>query len=87
MSNTMINKILAYFGFKQIESLASKSDNILNVFNKTVVELDKVNNEIEQVIETKVDKINDLHAEVAVLSKMSADNLKIKNKIKSFLKD
>jgi len=85
MSNIMIVKILAYFGFKKVESLSNKSNNILNVFNKTVVELDSVNNEIEQEIGTTVDKINDLHAKVATLNRMSSDNLRIKNKIKSFL--
>lgn len=81
----MINKILKFFGWVSVESLQKESELILNVFNKTAVDLEIVNNQIEDEIESRNIKISNLKIEQDKMCNIQIANQKIIDKINTFL--
>jgi len=81
----MINKIKQWFGWITVETLQTQSESILNVFNKTAVDLEIVNNQIQTEIEKRDAKIGQLIMEQEKMDNIKGANQKVIDKINSFL--
>jgi len=81
----MIDKIKQFLGFNSVKSLQTKSESILDVFNKTAVDLDYVNSQISTEVSNRDLQIEKLEKEQVDLNSIKSANQKIIDKIHTFL--
>lgn len=67
-----------------VDSFQKRSTKTLNVFKKTVVELQSLNTEIEAEVTKREETIQKLNDESKTLAKQAADNEKVILKISEF---
>jgi len=82
----MINKIIDWFNGSSVKSLTDKSSSVLNVFQKTVLELEIVNSKVTEEIDNRELIIKHLELEKVELEKLKISNDKVVTKITEFLK-
>lgn len=70
---------------KSVKSLAKKSNSVLNIFRKTLDQLNGINAEIAKEIDLREKEKYNLDVELLDLSKTSSDNGKMIEKIEDFL--
>lgn len=75
------------FKTNRVESLKQKSDNVVNVFAKTITDLERVNSQINAEIKVREDLINKLTEEGLRLDTTRISNNKVISKINSFFND
>jgi len=71
-------------GKTKLQSLISKSEGILSVFDKTKNDIIKVNSEIEVESKQRFDQIDSLTAELDVLKSQKVKNEKVLTNIDKF---
>lgn len=69
-----------------VDALKKKSNAILDVFTKTIDELNSVNQEINASVEEKAAEKARLEADMAILSLQASENQRVINKIGQIFK-
>ena len=67
-----------------VKRVINRSNNILDVFTKTVTDLQTVNNQIDTHVTKHEAKIQKLSTNLATLNQVREDNNKVINKINTF---
>lgn len=67
-----------------VQRLKEESSKILNVFTKTVENLEKLNQSIQDEVVQRTDKIKSLEEDIVLLQKEKENNTNIVNSLKSF---
>lgn len=70
---------------EEVSLLKEKSSNILNIFTNTINELTEVNLEIEDSIDERNQKINELKEQESILSLLKENNQKMIDKLYSII--
>lgn len=74
------------FGMGSVKKLQDRSNNIMNVFTKTVDDLSKVNEECVAALSERRAKITSLQAEADAIQSTKDANTKVITKITDFFK-
>jgi len=69
----------------KINTLLDKSAGYLDIFTKTVQNLNEVNSQIEGAIQSREDQIKTIEGEKAILNSLKNDNTKIVEKLRKIL--
>lgn len=72
---------MAFFKSNSVEALKRKSASIVDVFTRTVEDLNEVNQEIQKTAEEKAAEKARLEADLAILNLQKDENTRVINKI------
>lgn len=82
-----IKRLFARFRRNSVASLKNESEDILNIFTKTMTELSEVNAAIDEGVKKRQHRITKLEKEQIELRSISHSNTKVIKKLVSILED